>query len=284
MDLQTAATRIFGARPGTYLNGISLQVFASAWTDRKEMLDVYTFFNGYSYSKGNYGEQAYKALQNSLRTLDITYNKVVSDEHDLLTCSCYFGVQGGMTAAAEALSGKKVQTYYGDSREVYDVKVRTLTDELNRVVQTKLLNPVWIEGQKRHGYKGAGDISKRVGRVYGWEATTDAVGDWVFDEICKTFIQNQENFQFFKEHNPWAMEEMQRRLIEAAQRGLWEPGEGIMESLQDSCLEIEGILEESMGDAGGSFQGNSIDVKGIDELNQMKQQLSAMKEALNRSE
>jgi len=37
---------------------------------------------------------------------------------------------------------------------------------------------------KRHGYKGAGDISKRIGRVYGWEATT--VDDWIFysEDFC----------------------------------------------------------------------------------------------------
>ena len=80
-----------------------------------------------------------------------------------------------------------------------------MSEELGRVVQSKLLNPKWIEGQKRHGYKGAGDISKRVGRVYGWQATTGEVGDWIFDEITRTYVENEENFKFFKENNPWAM-------------------------------------------------------------------------------
>ena len=280
LSFEESAARIFGAKPGTYLNGITLQVYASAWKDRKEMVDVYTFFNGYSYSKGNYGKEAYKVLQNSLKTVDITYNKVMTDEHDLLGCCCYYGVQGGMTAAARGLSGRDVKTYYGDSREANDIQIRTMAEELGRVVQSKLLNPKWIEGQKRHGYKGAGDISKRIGRVYGWEATTDEVGDWVFDEITRTYVENQENLEFFKENNPWAMEEIQRRLIEAYERGLWQPGEGLLETLQESYLEIEAVLEESIGDGTEHFQGGAIDAQEIGELEAMKSHLQHMHDML----
>lgn len=276
MSFEQAAGRIFGARPGTYLNGITLQVYASAWKERSEMVDVYTFFNGYSYGRAGYGQEAYKALQNSLKTIEITYNKVMTDEHDLLGCCCYYGVQGGMTAAARELSGKDVRTYYGDSREANNIEVRTMAEELSRVVRSKLLNPRWIEGQKRHGYKGAGDISKRVGRVYGWQATTDEVGGWVFDEITKTYIENRENFEFFKENNPWAMEEMSRRLMEAYKRGLWQPADGLLETLQDSYIELEGVLEESMGENMGDFQGSSIDAKDIGELGTMKKGLEHM--------
>ena len=204
----------------------------------------------------------------------------MTDEHDLLGCCCYYGVQGGMTAAARELSGKEVKSYYGDSREANNIQVRTMAEELGRVVQSKLLNPKWIEGQKRHGYKGAGDISKRIGRVYGWEATTEEVGDWVFDEITRTYVENQENFDFFREHNPWAMEEMQRRLMEAYQRGLWQPDEGLLESLQERYLEIEGVLEDDMSDGNANFQGGSIDAQQIGELDAMRSQLDHMKDLL----
>ena len=160
------------------------------------------------------------------------------------------------------------------------MQVRSLSEEIGRVVQTKLLNPKWIEGQKRHGYKGAGDISKRIGRVYGWEATTDAVGDWVFDEITRTYVQNRENFEFFMENNPWAMEEIARRLIEAQQRGLWNPAEGLMEAIQENYLEIEGLLEADMGDGRSDFQGGAIDIRATAELDIMRSDLQRMKKML----
>lgn len=280
MTLDESVARIFGSRPGTYLNGITLQVYSSAWKDKSEMVDVFTFFNGYSYSKNVYGKEAYKALQNSLKNVDITYNKVMTDESDLLGCCTYYGVQGGMTAAARQLSGKAVKAYYGDSRESMNVQVRTMSEELNRVVQSKLLNPKWIEGMKEHGYKGAGDISKKIGNVYGWEATTDEVEDWVFNEITRTYIENEENNRFFKENNPWALEEIERRLIEANRRGLWNAPEDILENLENDYLELEGVLEESSGGNNDNFQGGDIDVNSIHELEHMKNHIQNMKEML----
>ncbi|MGC8720093.1 MAG: cobaltochelatase subunit CobN, partial [Thermodesulforhabdaceae bacterium] len=148
-----------------------------------------------------------------------------------------------------------------------------LADEIRRVVRTKLLNPRWIEGMKRHGYKGAGDISKRIGRVYGWEATTQEVDDWIFDDIARTFLMNEENRKFFEEHNPWALEEIGRRLIEAWERGLWQPADDVKDVLKEIYLEIEGWLEDRMGDVKGEFQGGSIDVVTKEEVEFWKKKM-----------
>jgi cobaltochelatase CobN len=177
-------------------------------------------------------------LAENLKTVDGTYNKVVTDEYDLFDCCCYFGTHGGMTAAAWHISGHEVRTYYGDTREPEPMEVRDMADEVRRVVRTKLLNPQWIEGMKRHGCKGAGDISKRVGRVYGWEATTQEVDDWIFDDIAKTFVLDPGNRAFFQEHNPWALEEVGRRLLEAESRSLWQADPEVLEQLKDHYLEI----------------------------------------------
>jgi len=85
------------------------------------------------------------------------------------------------------------------------VSVRTLTEEVRRIARAKILNPAWIDGMKEHGYKGAGEISKRVGRLYGWQATARAVDDEVFDDVTRTFMMNDENRKFLKKiiHGLW---------------------------------------------------------------------------------
>ncbi|NLD94147.1 MAG: cobaltochelatase subunit CobN [Fibrobacter sp.] len=255
-----ATLRLFASKPGAYSSGTQLAVYASAWKEEKDLADIFVYWNGYAYGKGVYGAEKHQQLTDNLKTVDITYNKVMSDESDLFGCCCYFGTQGGMTAAARHLSGKKVKTYYGDTREPEAVEVRDMADEIRRVVRTKLLNPKWIEGQKRHGYKGAGDIMKRVGRVYGWEATTQEVDDWIFDDITETFVLDKENREFFEKNNPWALEEISRRLLEAEQRGLWKADLETLQKLKESYLEIESWLEEDMGDVTGDFQGGSVDI------------------------
>ena len=268
-----ATLRIFASMPGTYQAGTQLAVYASAWKEEKDLSDIFLYWNGYAYGKGMFGVEKYKQLAENLKTVDVTYNKVVTDEYDLFGCCCYFGTHGGMTAAARTLSGKEVKTYYGDTREPEHIEVRDLADEIRRVVRTKLLNPKWIEGMKRHGYKGAGDISKRIGRVYGWEATTKEVDDWIFDDIARTFMMNEENRKFFEENNPWALEEIARRLIEAKERGLWNPAPDVLEALKEIYIEIEGWIEEKMGDMRGDFQGGGIDIITKEEVETWKKKM-----------
>jgi cobaltochelatase CobN len=271
--------RLFSSKPGTYQAGVNLAVYASAWQTEADLADIFVYWNSYAYGKGVFGEQRPRQLEAALSTVDVSYNKVVSDEHDLFNCCGYYGTHGGMTAAARQLGGGEVKGYYGDTREPGRVAVRDLADEIRRVVRTRLLNPAWIEGMKRHGYKGAGDISKRVGRVYGWEATTREVDDWIFDDIAKTFVMDEENREFFRRHNPWALEEIGRRLLEAQSRGLWQADPEVLDALKESYLEMEGWLEEDMGDGiTGDFQGGGVDVMRPEDVEQWQEMMRAMKE------
>ncbi len=258
-DFQKATSRFFSCKPGVYTaSGVNLAILAGAWKDEKDLAEIYLTTNGYAYGGERKGEAAHEQFAASLSHVSVTFNKVSSDETDLLGCCCYFGGHGGMTAAARHITGENVKAYYGDTREPSNVQVTTLADEIRRIVRTKLLNPRWIEGMKEHGYKGASDMMKRITRVYGWEASTQEVDDWVFDDITRTFVTNPEMKQFFEENNPYAIEEISRRLLEANSRGLWDPDPELLDELKNSYLEIESWLEDKAGD--GEFQGGSVDI------------------------
>jgi cobaltochelatase CobN len=53
-------------------------------------------------------------------------------------------------------------------------------------------------------------------------------------------ILDEENFRFFQDNNPWAMEEIGCRLLEASQRGLWKADPKVLDALKSSYLEMEG--------------------------------------------
>ena len=272
-DFRRAAYRLFSSMPGVYQAGTQLAVYASAWKDEKDLSDIFLYWNGYAYGKGVFGEPAHRPFAINLKTVDLTFAKTVTDEYDLLGCCCHFGTHGGLINTAKVLSGRQIKTYYGDTREQGDLKVRDLADEIRRVVRTKLLNPKWIQGMKEHGYKGAGEISKRIGRVYGWEATSREVDDWIFDDISRTFLMDEENRRFFEENNPYALEETARRLIEASERGLWEPAPDVRDALKQIYVEIEGWIEEKSGELEGNFQGGSIDVVTSREVRTWKEKM-----------
>jgi cobaltochelatase CobN len=272
--------RIFCAQPGVYRAGVNLAVYASAWKTEADLSDVYVFWNGYAYGAGagdgTYGVQAHRELVANLRRVEVTFDKHISDEGDFLNCCGYFSNYGGMTAAAKALSGKTPRTYYGDTRDPAQVTVTDFADEMRRVVRAKLLNPKYIEGLKAHGYKGAGDLSKRIGRVYGFGATTGKVDNWIFDEIAKTFVLDPEMKAWFEQVNPWALEEIGRRLLEAESRGIWQAEAELLERLKEAYLEIEARLEDTMGEVQGHFQGGSVDVLTAEEVASWKSALDAV--------
>ncbi|MDI6890151.1 MAG: cobaltochelatase subunit CobN [Thermodesulfovibrionales bacterium] len=280
-ELRKATYRIFASMPGTYQAGTQLAIYASAWKTENDLSDVFLYWNGYAYGKGTFGEPAHQSLKESLKTVEVTFNKTVTDEYDLTGCCCYFGTHGGMINAAKVISGKDIQNYYGDTREQDKVSVRTLTEEIRRIARAKILNPKWIQGMKEHGYKGAGEISKRIGRLYGWQATAKAVDDSVFDDIARTFMMNEENRKFFEKNNPWALEEIARRLIEAVERGLWNPSPDVREALKQIYVEIEGWIEEKMGDVQADFQGGAIDIVTADEVENWGKKLREIEKRLN---
>ena len=274
--------RIFCAQPGVYKAGVNLAVYASAWKTEGDLSDVYLFWNGYAYGGGagdaTYGVQAHQELSANLARVEVTFDKHISDEGDFLNCCGYYSNYGGMTVAAKTLSGKAPRTYYGDTRDPANVAVTDFADEMRRVVRAKLLHPKTIEGMKAHGYKGAGDLSKRIGRVYGFGATTGQVDNWIFDEIAETFMLDPEMKRWFQEVNPWAMEEIGRRLLEAESRGIWKADPDLLDRLKEAYLDTEATLEDTMGDVTGDFQGGSVDVITADEVAGWKSAMQAVLE------
>ena len=263
-SFEDATARIFSSRPGTYTSGVNLAVLSGAWKDEKDLAEIYIASNGYAYGNRRKGEANHVQFAAGLEKVSLTFNKVMTDEHDLLGCCCYYSNQGGLTAAARHLSGNDVKAYYGDTRDSESVGVRTLADEIRRVTRSKVLNPVWIEGMKEHGYKGAADMMKKIVRVYGWEASTQEVDDSIFDDIATTYINDDEMREFFRDNNPYAAEEISRRLLEAEHRGLWNADEKVLEELRNNYAEIESWMEEMSGD--GDYQGGDVSIMSTEEI------------------
>ena len=281
-EFRKLSYRIFCAQPGVYRAGVNLAVYASAWKTESDLSDVYLFWNGYAYGggEGGYGVQAHGELMENLRRVEVVFDKHISDEGDFLSCCGYFSNYGGMTTAAKTVSGKEPKTYYGDTRDPANVTVADFADEIRRVVRAKLLNPKYIEGMKEHGYKGAGDLSKRIGRVYGFGATTGKVDDWIFDDIAETFMLDPQMKEWFEKVNPWALEEIGRRLLEAEARGIWKADPELLDRLKEAYLETEATLEDTIGDAKGEFQGGSVDIMTAEDVASWKTQMDAVLDKL----
>jgi cobaltochelatase CobN len=144
-------------------------------------------------------------------------------EHDILDSDDYYQFQGGLAATVEALTGGAPRVYHGDHARPEKPVVRSLGEEIARVVRGRAANPKWITGVMRHGYKGAFEIAATVDYLFAYAATTNAVQDHHFDQLFDAYIVDDSVRGFIAENNAPALAEIAARFREAIDRGLWSP-------------------------------------------------------------
>jgi cobaltochelatase CobN len=218
-----AGFRVFGSKPGAYGAGLQAMIDEKIWHDRADLASVYLDWGSYAYGAGVEGDAERTLFTERLTQVDAVVQNQDNREHDLLDSDDYYQFEGGIAAAVEHLSGKRPRAYHNDHSRPERPVVRTLEDEIGRVVRARVTNPKWIAGVMRHGYKGAFEIAASVDYLFAFAATTHAVRDHHFDAVHAAFIEDEDVRAFMADANPAALRETAARLAEALERGLWKP-------------------------------------------------------------
>ena len=186
------------------------------------------------------GQAEHGLFEARLKSVDIVVHNQDNREHDLLDSDDYYQFEGGLTVAVRHLSGTQPTVYHLDHARPESPKIRTLEEEIGRVVRARVVNPKWIRGVMRHGYKGASEMAATVDYLFAFAATARAVKDHHFDAVFDAYIKDDAVRAFIAEHNPAALKEMSERLLEAQTRGLWRPrsnaAHGVLSELAGGSL------------------------------------------------
>ncbi|MBP5927144.1 cobaltochelatase subunit CobN [Streptomyces scabiei] len=243
-DERRATTRIFGSRPGTYGAGLLQLIDSRDWRTDADLAEVYTVWGGYAYGRELDGRPAREEMETAYKRIEVAAKNTDTREHDIADSDDYFQYHGGMVATVRALRGTAPEAYIGDSTRPETVRTRTLVEETSRVFRARVVNPKWIEAMRRHGYKGAFELAATVDYLFGYDATTGVIADWMYDKLTETYVLDETNREFLQQANPWALHGIAERLLEAESRGMWEkPDPAVLEGLRQVYLETEGDLE-----------------------------------------
>ncbi|MGY2057044.1 cobaltochelatase subunit CobN [Nocardia gipuzkoensis] len=243
-DQRRATTRIFGSKPGTYGAGLLQLIDAKSWRTDDDLAQVYTTWGGYAYGRDLDGAPAAEDMRGAYRRIAVAAKNTDTREHDIADSDDYFQFHGGMVATVRALTGKNPEAYIGDSTRPDAVRTRTLSEETARVFRARVVNPRWLEAMRRHGYKGAFEMAATVDYLFGYDATTNVVADWMYEKLTESYLFDDVNRKFMEQSNPWALHGIAERLLEAAERKLWEhPEPDTLERLRQVYLAAEGELE-----------------------------------------
>lgn len=244
VDERRATARIFGSKPGAYGAGLLPLIDSRDWKTDADLAEVYAVWGGYAYGSGLDGAPARRDMERVYARVRVAAKNQDNREHDIVDSDDYFQYHGGMVAAVRALTGSSPEAYLGDSSVPDAVRTRTLGEETARVFRARVVNPRWIAAMQRHGYKGAFELAATVDYLFGYDATAGVVQDWMYEKLVAAYVADPVNRAFMKKSNPWALRGIAERLLEAADRGLWEsPEESSLQTLRDTYLELEGDLE-----------------------------------------
>ncbi|MGV4795466.1 cobaltochelatase subunit CobN [Rhizobium sp. F40D2] len=218
-----AGYRVFGSKPGAYGAGLQALIDEKGWERRADLAEAYLVWGSYAYGAGEEGKAERGLFEERLRSVQAVVQNQDNREHDLLDSDDYYQFEGGMAAAAEALRGARPSIYHNDHSRPERPVIRSLEEEIGRVVRGRVVNPKWISGVMRHGYKGAAEIAATVDYLFAFAATTGAVGAHHFEAVYQAFVTDPAVRSFMVEKNPAAFDEMAARLREAIDRSLWTP-------------------------------------------------------------
>jgi cobaltochelatase CobN len=236
--------RIFGSKPSAYGAGLQGLIESQNWNDESDLAQAYINWSAYAYTRQAEGKSAPEAFNQRLGNMQIVLQNQDNREHDLLDSDDYYQFQGGLSAAVRSVSGKQPQAYFGDNSRPEQPKVRQLTEEIARVYRSRVVNPKWIEGVMRHGYKGAFEMAATIDFLFGYDATTQCVPDFMYQGIAEAYLFDPIVQEFIQKNNPWALRDMSERLLEAHQRGMWKNAAGdTLDQLRQIFLEAEGVIE-----------------------------------------
>ena len=218
-----AGYRIFGAKPGAYGAGLQTPIDEGVWDTEADLADAWLQWGQYAYAAGGDGTPERGLLEARLGAVEAVLHNQDNREHDLLDSDDYYQFEGGLALVVRQLSGRAPTVYHNDHSVPDRPRIRTLREELGRVVRGRAANPRWIAGVMRHGYKGAAEIAATVDYLFAFAATSRAVDDAHFEALYDAYLGDAAVRDFIAEANPAALGEIRRRFAEAIERGLWRP-------------------------------------------------------------
>ncbi|MGH9341679.1 MAG: cobaltochelatase subunit CobN [Acidobacteriota bacterium] len=236
--------RLFSNKPGVYGTGLLNAITSGHWATDQDLAQIYLESGGYAYTGSVYGEPAPGEFRSLLASSEVAVQNLDNREHDIFDSDDYFQFHGGMVAAIRSLTGKAPVAVLGDSSNPDQPQVDDLQREARRIFRARVVNPKWIEAIRRHGYKGAVEMAATIDYLFGYDATANVADDWMYQQLAEKYLIDEQSRRFLEKSNPWAMREMAGRLLEAADRQMWEaPAPETLEQLREIYLATEAALE-----------------------------------------
>ena len=247
LEFDDAVTRVFSNAPGNYGTNVNFMVMDSQWENEATLGDLFVTRKCFAYTRDSKGQtvegrEAPHLMDEALSRVEATYQNLDSFEVGITDVDHYFEYLGGISRAVETRTKSRPAIYLSDSLSPQN-RIRSLEETVRLETRAKTLNPKWYEGMLKHGFRGVAEIENHVANTFGWSATADAVDPWIYTEISKTFLLDPIMFNRLLDLNPHSVRSLTKRLLEAHDRGYWNPDEDLLEKVREILCHSDDPVE-----------------------------------------
>ncbi|WP_425071767.1 cobaltochelatase subunit CobN [Sagittula sp. S175] len=211
--------RVYGPQPGLF--GLGMGASVEDYTDEGRRAAGEAWLRASAYAlDGDDVRRDDEGLKARVAGADSFVHLHDLPETDLLLAADFAAHEGGF-AAAQAVAGGAAALYHLDNSDPSQPRARTLPEEIARVVRARATNPVWINGMKPHGFRGAAEIAATLEHMAAFAHLARAVPAHLFDAYHEATLGDPEVVDFLADANPGALEAMRHRFAELHRAGLW---------------------------------------------------------------
>ncbi len=237
-----SVTRIFGPQEGEYGTGITSIIETKAWEKEEQIGSQFLSSLHYAYSRKMHGSDTSDLYEQNLKSVEIVSQVRDNNEYEIIDLDHYYEFFGGLAKSVEMVKGRKAVMLITDTTGAAPI-TESAEKAVAKGIRTRVLNPKWIDGMLAHKYHGAQKIADRFENVMGLAATTGAVEQWVYNDLCEKYAQDEEMCRRMAENNPYAYMDILEQMEEYSRRGYWDASEEQLEAIRNAYLETENTIE-----------------------------------------
>jgi cobaltochelatase CobN len=237
-----AGVRIFDEPPGTFnLNTSTIIANSGTWDSDKGFADDYIQKLGHGYGNGFWGEPMADVFRMALSGTEKVVHSSSTMLYGALDNDDMFMYVGGLAAAIRNIDGKTPEMVVTNTRDPGRPEMTSIDKFIGTEFRSRYVNPTWIEGMKKEGYAGAGEMRSFVEYLWGWDATApEVVNDGMWQETYGVYVEDKHHLgmkQFFESKSPFAYQDMTARMVETVRKGYWHADEATEKRLLTEYIE-----------------------------------------------
>jgi cobaltochelatase CobN len=221
-----AGVRIFDEAPGMFnLNTSTIAAASGTWDSDKGMADDYIRKLGHAYGNGFWGEPMEDVFRLALSGTEKVVHSSSTMLYGALDNDDMFMYMGGLANTIRNIDGKSPELVVTNTRNPSKPEMTSMDKFLGTELRSRYVNPTWIEGMKKEGYAGAGEMRAFVEYLWGWDATTpELVDDAMWKETFDVYVDDKHKLgmkDFFEKSSPYAYQDVTARMVETIRKGYW---------------------------------------------------------------